>query len=95
MSTAPASHWEYLPHDLPPYKAVYKTVYDYYAKWEADGTTELVHNLLRDKTRRTHGRSTEPTAAVVDAQRVKTSGNVAEISQGIDVARSSKDASGT
>lgn len=27
--------WEYLPHDFPPYK----TVYDYYAKWEADGTT--------------------------------------------------------
>lgn len=27
--------WEYLPHDLPPFK----TVYDYYAKWEADGTT--------------------------------------------------------
>ncbi|ONI93114.1 DDE transposase, partial [Saccharothrix sp. ALI-22-I] len=24
--------WEYLPHDFPPYK----TVYDYYAKWETD-----------------------------------------------------------
>lgn len=27
--------WEYLPHDFPPCK----TVYDYYAKREADGTT--------------------------------------------------------
>ncbi|MFD5385950.1 IS5 family transposase [Streptomyces sp. NPDC127074] len=78
--------WEYLPHDFPPYK----TVYDYYAKWEADGTTELVHDLLRDKTRRTHGRSTEPTAAVVDAQSVKTSGNVAEASQGIDAGKKIK-----
>ena len=26
--------WAYLPHDFPPYK----TVYDYYAKWEVDGT---------------------------------------------------------
>lgn len=78
--------WEYLPHDFPPCK----TVYDYYAKWEADGTTELVHDLLRDRTRRAHGRSTEPTAAVVDAQSVKTSGNVAETSQGIDAGKKIK-----
>ncbi|MET7436222.1 transposase [Streptomyces sp. NPDC005496] len=51
--------WEYLPHDFPPHK----TVYDYYAKWEADGTTQQVHDLLRDKTRRFHGRLAEPTAA--------------------------------
>lgn len=38
--------WEYLPHDFPPYKAVY----DYYAKWAADGTTEQVHEA--DPTRR-------------------------------------------
>ncbi|MEV5200222.1 transposase [Streptomyces sp. NPDC053720] len=70
--------WEYLPHDFPPCK----TVYGYYAKWEADGTTQQVHDLLRDKTRRAHGRSPQPTAAVVDAQSVKTSTNVAETSQG-------------
>ncbi|WP_399081992.1 alpha/beta fold hydrolase [Streptomyces sp. BBFR2] len=35
--------WEYLPHDFPPFK----TVYDDYAKWEADGTTEQIHDLLR------------------------------------------------
>nr|WP_237281907.1 transposase [Streptomyces griseochromogenes] len=28
--------WECLPHDFPPHKSVY----DYYAKWEADGTTQ-------------------------------------------------------
>lgn len=78
--------WEYLPHDFPPYK----TVYDYYAKWEADGTTRQVHDLLRDKTRRAHGRSAEPTAAVVDAQSVKTSANVAETSQGIDAGKKIK-----
>ena len=78
--------WEYLPHDFPPYK----TVYDYYAKWEADGTTQQVHDLLRDKTRRAHGRSAEPTAAVVDAQSVKTSANVAETSQGIDAGKKIK-----
>lgn len=57
-----------------------KTVYDYYAKWENDGTTLQVHDLLRDRT----------TAAVVDAQSVKTSANVAETSQGIDAGRKIK-----
>ncbi|KAF2775087.1 IS5 family transposase [Streptomyces sp. OM5714] len=78
--------WEYLPHDFPPYK----TVYDYYAKWETDGTTQQVQDLLRDRTRQSHGRSVQPTAAVVDAQSVKTSANVAETSQGIDVGKKIK-----
>ncbi|MGC9501283.1 transposase [Streptomyces sp. WG7] len=72
--------WEYPPHDSPPYK----TVYDYCAEREADGTTQQVHDLLRDKARRPHGRSTQPTAAVIDAQSVRTSANVAETGQGID-----------
>ncbi|MFB8235586.1 IS5 family transposase [Kitasatospora purpeofusca] len=78
--------WEYLPHDFPPYK----TVYDYYAKWEADGTTEQVHDLLRDRIRQAHGRDTHPSAAVLDAQSVKTSCNVAEADQGIDAAKKIK-----
>ncbi|MFD8542742.1 hypothetical protein [Streptomyces sp. NPDC059649] len=69
-----------MPHDFPSYK----TVYDSYATWETDGTTQLTRDPFRDRTRRTHGRSTEPATAVVDAQSVKTSGNVAETSQGID-----------
>ena len=48
--------WEYLPHDFPPYK----TVYDYYAKWEADGTTEAIHDELRRKVRKQPGRSESP-----------------------------------
>jgi transposase len=64
--------WEYLPHGFPPYK----TVYDYYAKWEADGTTQQVHDLLRDKARRTHGRPSPPSAAVIDARSVKTSASL-------------------
>ncbi|WP_372456411.1 IS5 family transposase, partial [Streptomyces anulatus] len=78
--------WEYLPHDFTPFK----TVYDYYAKWEADGATEQVHDLLRDKTRRANVRAVEPSAAVVDAQSVKTSSNVAETSQGIDAGKKIK-----
>jgi transposase len=75
--------WEYLPHDFPPYK----TVYDYYAKWEADGTTEQIHDLLRGKVREAAGRSGQPSAAILDAQSVKTSSNVPESSQGIDAGK--------
>lgn len=78
--------WEYLPHDFPPYE----TVYDYYAKWEVDGTAQHVHDLLRDKSRRAHGRPATPSAAVIDAQSVKTSANVAEASQGIDAGKKIK-----
>ncbi len=70
--------WHLLPHDFPPCK----TVYDYYAKWEADGTAEAIHDLLRAKVRERAGRAAEPTAALVDAQPVKTSSNVPERSQG-------------
>lgn len=78
--------WEYLPHDFPPCK----TVYDYYAKWEKDGTTEAIHGELRRKVRRAAGRSEQPAAAIVDAQSIRTSANVAESSQGIDAAKKIK-----
>jgi transposase len=72
--------WRYLPHDFPPYQ----TVYDYYARWETDGTTERIHDRLRHKAREQAGRAPEPTAAIIDAQSVKTSANVPKSAQGID-----------
>jgi transposase len=75
--------WEYLPHDFPPYQSVY----DYYAKWEADGTTAKIHDLLRTRVRRKAGRAEEPSAAIIDAQAVKTSGTVSEADQGIDAGK--------
>lgn len=59
--------WAYLPHDFPPYQ----TVYDYYAKWEVDGTTEALHALLRERVRIAKGRAVTPTAAIIDSQSVK------------------------
>jgi hypothetical protein len=53
------------------------TVYDYYAKWEADGTTEAIHDLLRGKVREQAGRSPEPTAAIIDARVVSPPGSPA------------------
>lgn len=78
--------WEYLPHDFPPYK----TVYDYFARWAKDGTTAKIHDLLRTKVRQAAGRSAQPSAAILDAQSVKTSSNVAESEQGIDAGKKIK-----
>lgn len=65
--------WEYLLHDLPPYK----TVYGYFAAWRDDGTVERIHDLLRRRLRRSRGRAEEPTAVAVDSQTVKASGSAA------------------
>jgi transposase len=78
--------WEYLPHDFPPYK----TVYDYYAKWEKDGTTAAIHDQLRRQLRTAKGRKATPSAAIIDSQTIRTSGNVPESSQGIDAAKKLK-----
>jgi transposase len=75
--------WEYLPHDFPPYK----TVHGYFALWQKEGVTEVIHDVLRGRVRQAAGRSPEPTAAILDSQTVKTSGNVPEHSQGIDAAK--------
>ena len=75
--------WEYLPHDFPPYK----TVHGYFALWEKEKVTEAIHDALRGKVRQAAGRDAEPTAAILDAQSVKTSGNVPEHSQGIDAGK--------
>jgi transposase len=78
--------WRYLPHDFPPHK----TVYDYFAKWNKDGTTEEIHDALRGEVRKAAGRGERPSAAVMDSQTVKTSGSVPESSQGIDAGKKIK-----
>ena len=60
--------WENLPHDLPPKG----TVYDYFHLWTRNGTFQRVHDLLREIVREQAGRETQPSAAIVDTQSVKT-----------------------
>jgi transposase len=78
--------WEYLPHDFPSAK----TGYGYYATWEADGTTQRIHDLLRERVRDVRGRSASPSGVVLESQIVKTSCNVGESSQGIDATKKIK-----
>ncbi|MFF1799466.1 IS5 family transposase [Kitasatospora sp. NPDC058263] len=73
----------YLPHDYPPWG----TVYAYFAKWQRDGVFEQLNGLLRRLVRTAEGRSTEPTACIIDSQSVKTSTNVPAATQGADVGK--------
>ncbi len=59
--------WRALPHDFPPWR----TVYEYFAAWKADGTWELVNGALRRKLRVAAGRPHTPTTASIDSQTVK------------------------
>ena len=61
--------WNMLPHDLP----AKSTVYDYFVRWQNDGTWDLVLADLRDRIRRMKGRSKQPATANIDSQTVKTS----------------------
>ena len=59
--------WEMLPHDLPPKS----TVFEYYRKWQFDGTWQNVHDALRRQVRVQAGKQPEASAAMLDSQSVK------------------------
>ena len=60
--------WRALPHDFPRWQ----TVYHYFRLWRDDGTWQHLHDTLRDETRVGAGRDSSPSAAILDAQSVKT-----------------------
>jgi len=66
--------WRLLPHDLPRWQ----TVYYYFRRWQADGTWERIHYLLRAEVRVRAGRCVEPSSAIADSQSVKTADKALE-----------------
>ena len=61
--------WRMVPHDLAPWSAAYR----WYRTWAADGTWDAVHDRLREQVRIAAGRDPHPSAAVLDAQSIKSS----------------------
>jgi transposase len=61
--------WRMIPHDLLPWDAAYR----WYRIWSATGTLDRIHDALRDQVRITAGRDVHPSAAVLDAQSIKSS----------------------
>ena len=60
--------WRLMPHDLPHWQ----TAYQYFLAWRRDGTWVRIHDQLRDEVRTRMGRHRQPSAAIIDAQTVKT-----------------------
>jgi transposase len=60
--------WRALPADFPPRS----TVFDYFARWQADGTLGRIHTALYVRCREQAERKPSPTACIIDSQSVKS-----------------------
>jgi transposase len=75
--------WRALPADFPPAG----TVYWWADKWQADGSAERMHDDLRGRIRLAAGRTSVPTAAIIDSQSVKGSEMIARARRGYDAGK--------
>ena len=62
------SPWRYMPNDLPPWEAVYQQT----QRWLKAGVFEAMVHDLRALLRLTEGRTSEPTAAVLDSRKLRS-----------------------
>jgi transposase len=84
--------WRAIPKDLPPRS----TLYRYFDDWSYDGTLERMHHALYEECREQAGRETQPSAAIIDSQSVKSAEKGgARISPATMRARRSRARSGT
>jgi transposase len=63
------SPWRYMPHDLPPWEAVYQQT----QRWIAAGCFEQMVHDLRALLRLSETRAPEPTAAIIDSRTLRSS----------------------
>jgi transposase len=73
--------WRLMPSDFPNCK----TVFHIFRKWCLDGTWEKINGLLRDRVRKSQGKKSRPTAAILDSQSVKSDSHGGEV--GYDAAK--------
>ena len=62
------SAWRYMPHDLPPWEAVYQQT----RRWLSAGVFEAMVHDLRVLLRLSEGRAPDPTAAILDSRTLRS-----------------------
>jgi transposase len=62
------AQWRYLPHDFPPWEAVYQQA----RRWQRAGAFEALAHDLRMMVRMVAGREAQPTAAVLDGRTLQS-----------------------
>jgi transposase len=85
--------WNMLPKGYPPKS----TVHYYFTKWQYSETWQKIHGKLLKKVRKAAGRKKPPTAAIIDAQSVKSAikgGSNRAIASGTMLEKRSRDANG-
>jgi transposase len=60
--------WRAIPTEFPPRS----TIFDYFARWQADGTLGRIHTALYVRCREHAERLAPPTACIIDSQSVKS-----------------------
>ncbi len=60
--------WRAIPTDLPPRS----TIFEYFARWQADGTLRQIHATLYVRCREQAERHESPSACIIDSQSVKS-----------------------
>jgi putative transposase len=73
--------WRYLPADFPPWK----TVCHVSRKWALNHQWAALNDALRILVRKTHDKGSQPTAAILDSQSVKSDGHGGSV--GYDAAK--------
>jgi putative transposase len=62
--------WRCFPHDFPQWKIVYHSFW----RWRKEHTWERIHTRLREHLRVVLGLASQPSAGIMESQRVKTTG---------------------
>src|SRR5512135_2017515 len=75
--------WRQRPADFPPWQ----TVYWYFVRWEEQRVTETMLQALRRQVRVGEGRDQDPSAGVIDSQRVKGADTVGADTRGYDAGK--------
>jgi putative transposase len=76
--------WRLLPRDF----GSWKTVYHYFWIWTKQGCWKIIHDLLRRAVRKAAGKRSQPTAAILDSQTVRSADQAGE--RGYDRAKHTK-----